>query len=66
MEFPARNEHMLHNKRRKSKGEKPWYFKILTARNTAREENHWSYIICHLSFWILFQIVRGRRSSNDK
>jgi hypothetical protein len=36
MEFPARNEHMLHNKRRKSKGENYGDFKDLHARNDAR------------------------------
>jgi hypothetical protein len=35
MEFPARNADMLHNKTRKSKGEKPCCFQDLDARNDA-------------------------------
>jgi hypothetical protein len=39
MEFPARNGDMLHNKRRKSKGENFFILLIFTARNDAYEES---------------------------
>ena len=42
---------MLHNKRRKSKGENRRRFKILTARNAASGEAE-SLVIYHLPFLI--------------
>jgi hypothetical protein len=39
MEFPARNGDMLHNKRRKSKGENFFILLIFTARNDAYAES---------------------------
>jgi hypothetical protein len=38
MEFPARNGDMLHNKRRKSKGENFFILLIFSARNDASRE----------------------------
>ena len=56
---------MLHNKRRKSKGEKRGDFKDLHARNAAMRRRsidsggwlfwiHFPVVICHFSFVILF------------
>ena len=57
---------MLHNKRRKSKGENHRHFKILTARNDASTRGGFpgtTEFIFHLSFAIfrllLFQLVEA-------
>jgi hypothetical protein len=56
---------MLHNKRRKSKGENCCYFRIL-LQETLQEEGtifHWSFSICHLSF---FPEAGGLQMTNGK
>jgi hypothetical protein len=58
---------MLHNKRRKCKGENHCRFKILTARNDASEES--AFTIFHLSFSIIylpFKMKSKWKMANDK
>jgi hypothetical protein len=50
MEFPARNGDMLHNKRRKSKGENHLHYQDFNCKKRCKETL--SFSICHLPFFI--------------
>src|SRR5215204_6148732 len=55
---------MLHNKRRKCKGENYCRFKILTARNDASEDSEFPFSICRFPF-VIFHLTSAQMT-NDR